>query len=179
MKNKGLIFGVIATVALMTMVAAGFTMALLRESTDSLVNTFDIGSVDTDIEEEGEGAVKKSRIKNVGENDCYVRARVTISPAEAAEAIELTEQGDGWDWSRWADGDGYVYYTEKLTANSYTSYLFEGVQLKEGTDWKALGIDTFEVTVYEEAVQATVTKEDGTKVTDMTAIWSIYDSVGE
>lgn len=178
MKNKGLIFGIITTVALMSVVATGVTLAALQKSTNDMTNTFDLGSVDTEIEEEGEGAVKKSRIKNVGENACYVRARVTISPAEAAEAIELTGKGTDWDWSQWANGDGYVYYTKVLPVGeaSYTSYLFEGVQLKEGTDWKSLGIKTFDVTVYEESVQAEMNAADGSSTTEMMTIWSAYDS---
>lgn len=186
MKNKKQIFSVIIAVTLMAVVATGITLALLKQRTDELKNTFELGNVETEIDEDGEGTVKKSRIKNVGENDCYVRVRVTISPAEAATEINLTGKDEAnWDWSQWSNGDGYVYYKKPLPAlstdntvddntaeDTYTSYLFTGVALKEGTNWKSLGIDTFDVTVYQEAVQTKLGD-----ITDMDTIWSQYDSV--
>lgn len=188
MKNNKWKLTMLITVALLTVFTIGVTVARLMDDTQVLENTFEMGDVNTEIEEDGEGAVKKSRIKNVGSLNCLVRARVTISPSQAADAIELTSKGDGWDWSQWNGGDGYVYYTKVLPAgtDSYTSYLFEGVALKEGTDWKALGIDTFDVTVYEESVQVevhdgteriTALNEDGAYDAEKAAdVWAVYDA---
>lgn len=180
MKNKKTIFGIALAVALVAVATFGITTALLKDSTGTLTNTFDLGSVETKIYEEGSGAVKKSRIKNEGENSCYVRARVTISPAEAAEQIDLTgKDEENWDWSQWAGGDGYVYYKKAIAPGEYTSYLFEGVELKDYEKWLDLGISTFDVTVYEESVQSSVTLENGTKVTDREEVWKIYDSLAQ
>lgn len=158
MKGKYLKLGALLSVALLTVAAAGVTIAILQTGAKKVTNTFEVGSVTTEIEEEGSGTVKKSRIRNTGKNDCVVRARVTISPAEAASAIALTDKGALWNWEEWENGAGYVYYEAVLPAGeaSYTTYLFEGVQLKEGVDWKELGITGFEVTVYEESVQSQV-----------------------
>lgn len=158
MKRNAFIIGVLAVAALLTVAGADMTISRLQSSSNSLRNVFEAGSITTTIEEEGDGAIKKSRIRNMGDNDCIVRARVTISPAEAASAIVLTEKGAYWDWSSWENGDGYIYYKKVLPAGeaSYTSYLFQGVALKEGADWKQLGVTGFDVTVYEESVQTVV-----------------------
>lgn len=190
MKNKKVLLTSLITVALLAVVTVGVTIATLADNTQTLTNTFEPGNVTTEIEEEGEGAVKMSRIKNTGKLDCLVRARVTISPAEAADVIELTGKGAGWDWNGWNEGDGYVYYTEVLPANdgenSYTKYLFEGIALDKNADWESLGIDTFDIAVYEESVQVMV--HDGEKVISAlddngvynkdkaAAVWAVYEA---
>lgn len=190
MKRETLKIGILTAAILLTAVAGGITAARLQSRTEPLINTFDPGSITTVIEEEGSGEMKKSRIRNVGENDCLVRARVTISPAEAASAILLTGKGEQWNWSEWADGDGYVYYEGVLPAgeNSFTGFLFEEVKLKDGIAWKSLGIENFDITVYEEAVQTqaydTVTgkmysalDEDGSYDAEKASdVWAIYET---
>lgn len=190
MKNKKVLLTSLITVALLAVVTVGVTIATLADNTQTLTNTFEPGNVTTEIYEDGEGEVKRSCIQNIGKLDCLVRARVTISPAEAAEVIELTKKGAGWDWSGWNKGDGYVYYTEVLPANSgessYTKYLFEGIVLDENADWESLGIDTFDIAVYEESVQVMV--HDGEKVISAlddngayskdkaAAVWAVYEA---
>jgi len=190
MKNKKVLLTLIIAVALLAVVTIGITIATLADKTKTLTNTFEPGDITTEIEEEGEGAVKMSRIKNTGKLDCLVRARVTISPVEAAEVIELTGKGNGWDWSNWNNGDGYVYFTAPLPANkgeqSYTDYLFTGIALDENADWKSLGIDTFDIAVYEESVQVNVhdgekvisaLNDDGTYNKDKAdAVWAVYEA---
>ncbi len=177
MKNKFKITMLVA-VALLTVTTIGVTVARMQTQTGNLTNIFVMGNVETEIEEDGEGTIKKSRIKNVGENACLVRARVMISPAEAAEHIVLTDKAADWNWDDWENGDGYIYYTKVLPAGetSYTSYLFEGVALKEGTDWKSLGINTFDVTVYEESVQVEVYDPDTQTVVSALNEQGLYDA---
>lgn len=194
MKNRKLLLTIIA-VALLAVVTIGVTIATLADNTLKLTNTFEPGSVTTEIDEPdgGEGTVKECRIKNTGKLDCLVRARVTISPVEAADVIGLTGQGTGWDWSSWNNGDGYVYYTGVLPAESgeksYTNYLFKGIELKGNADWKKLGIDTFDIAVYEESVQVMV--HDGEKVISAlnddgsynpekaAVVWAVYEASKE
>lgn len=193
MKGKYLKLGAVLSAALLTAAVAGITIAMLQTEAKKVTNTFEAGSVTTEIEEEGSGTVKKSRIRNTGKNDCVVRARVTISPAEAASAIALTDRGALWNWEDWENGDGFVYYEAVLPAGeaSYTTYLFEGVQLKEGVDWTSLGITAFEVTVYEEAVQSevydaatdsiiSVLDESGNYDAEKAAeIWAVYGNAAD
>lgn len=193
MKGKYLKLGAVLSAALLTAAVAGITIAMLQTEAKKVTNTFEAGSVTTEIEEEGSGTVKKSRIRNTGKNDCVVRARVTISPAEAASAIALTDRGALWNWEDWENGDGFVYYEAVLPAGeaSYTTYLFEGVQLKEGVDWTSLGITAFEVTVYEETVQSevydaatdsiiSVLDESGNYDAEKAAeIWAVYGNAAD
>ena len=204
MKNKKVLLTSIIAVALLAVVTIGITIATLADNTQTLTNTFEPGDITTEIEEGGEGAVKMSRIKNTGKLDCLVRARVTISPVEAAEVIELKftehedmldpkrekEKADCWDWSNWKNGDGYVYYKAKLPADSgddsYTGYLFTDIALDENADWESLGINTFDIAVYEESVQVMV--HDGEKMISALdddgnydhnkalAVWAVYEA---
>ncbi len=190
MKGKYLKLGALLSAALLAVTAAGVTVAILQTGAKKVTNTFEAGGVTTEIVEEGSGTVKKSRIRNTGKSDCVVRARVTISPAEAASAIVLTDKGENWNWEEWENGDGFVYYEAVLPAGeaSYTTWLFEGVALKEGVDWTSLGITTFEVTVYEESVQSEVydsktagmisvlDKDGGYDSEKAARVWAVYEN---
>ena len=178
MKKKSLILGAFAAVALLVGVTVNVTMAFLKAGTNELVNTFDVGSVETEILE-GEDGYKNPMIKNLGENDCYVRARVLISPAKAADNVDLVG-GSGWELK----SDGYYYYNEALPnedlpdteeKENVTTAIFETIKIKDGVDWDSLRITDFEVTVYQEAVQ-TVVYVDGNAVTDVDVIWNIYEA---
>lgn len=168
MKMKRLIPAVFAASVLL-LVTVGTTTALMKASTDELVNNFEPGSVSTEILE-GEDGFKNPMVKNLGENDCYVRARVLISPAEALENVELTG-GTGWTLKN----DGYYYYNSSLSPEEVTGAIFESIKIKEGVDWPSLGIEDFEVTVYEESVQ-TIVYVDGKKVTNPADIWKLYEA---
>lgn len=166
MKKKSLILGVFAVAALL-FTTVGSTMALMKAQTEELTNSFEPGSVITEIME-GEDGFKNPMVINQGENACYVRVSVLISPAKALENVELTG-GEGWTLKE----DGYYYYNEPLAPGEVTGAVFETIKIKEGVDWSKLGIEDFEVTVYEESVQTTL-YVDGNAVTDPAAIWQLY-----
>ena len=150
------------------------TYAYLTSRTTALENKFEVGSVETIVEEPdmelvGSVVYKKPSIKNVGLNDCYIRARVEISPADAG--ITLGSIGNGWT----KDGD-YYYYTSPVAPDASTTNLFEQVILPN--DWIANGVATenfkdFDVIVYQEAVQATLYLETGIE-TNYNNIWTAY-----
>ena len=154
MKNKKVLLISMITAALLAVVTIGVTIATLADNTLTLTNTFEPGSVTTEIDEPDpdDGEVKKCRVKNTGKLDCLVRARVTISPAEAAKVIKLNIRSTDWEWSSWNNGDGYVYYKavlrDKSDPNPYTSYMFEGIALDEKADLKSLGVETFDIALY-------------------------------
>lgn len=158
------------------------TLALLTKKTEQLENTFKLGNVTTEIEEKFEETdvatvfTKEPVVTNTGENDCYVRVRVTASPAEQ---LDIT----GWDTTNWVynEEDGFYYYQKVLKAagagvnadDTKTSALFTTVSVKE--DYVNT-IEGFEVTVYQEAVQAEMNAADGTSTSDMMTIWAAYDA---
>ena len=75
LRNKNnRIFMIAVAVFLAAVVIGGVTMALNLARASSLTNTFSVGSVDTEIEENvnSEGT-KEPYVKNTGESNCLVR----------------------------------------------------------------------------------------------------------
>lgn len=148
-------------------VAAGTTTAYLMDRTDAVVNTFAPGSVETEIVEIVSGATKEPYILNVGKNDCYVRMRVSVSPEKPLTDV-VDKINDGWTYNK----DGYYYYNEKLAPGETTvKPIFNKVEDGEANS-------SIEIQLYQEAVQAVVTKPDGTVLSGnehMYDIWNFYE----
>lgn len=145
------------------------TLAYLRSTPDELTNTFTIGYVTTKIVEDmptqdatnPRKIIKAPRVLNIGANDCYVRARVVCTPAGAAE---ITYNTDHWTADEQKD---FYYYTGKLDPNKETEPIFTSATVKDG-------VDSIEITIYQEAVQTRVYAADGTFTEDPTKIWQSY-----
>ena len=174
MKNIKKIALIVAAFIAVLGISVGGTYAWLNSRATALENEFTVGSVETTVEEpdmelNGSVVYKKPSIKNVGKNDCYIRARVEISPADAG--ITLGSIGSGWK----LDG-GYYYYETPVAPNASTTNLFEQVVLPDG--WIVNGVATedfkdFDVIVYQEAVQASLSLETGVE-TNYNTIWTAY-----
>ncbi len=172
-KTALIVAGFIAVLGL----SIGTTYALLRDETNGLNNTFTIGSVETEIVEQDMHLISDTKVykepvvKNVGLNDCYIRARVEISPS--GENIKLGKLGSNWEQK----GD-YYYYKLPVAPERYspndctTTALFSEVILPDG--WVSGGKATvkfkdFDVIVYQEAVTADLEGE-----MEYTKIWQAY-----
>ena len=167
LKKKSVLIAALAVLLIGTGVAA--TLAYLSSETPTLTNTFTVGNVTTEIDEPFEPITntefkKEPSVKNTGENDCYVRARVVASPEDA---LELTGFSNNWTYN---EGEGYYYYNSVLPSGGQTDAIFKKVEVKDTS------IDGFEVTVYQEAVQTKVYAQDGTFTTDPDKIWDCYES---
>lgn len=165
---------VLLAVCILTAAAAFVTVALLRQGTTKLTNTFELGNVTTEIEEEFKQTdiatvfEKTPKVKNTGINDCYIRVRVEASPEDA---LNIT----GWDEQNWKynQADGFYYYQNVVAPGEYTTVLFDKVAVKE----EAIPtIEGFEVNVYQEAVQAQMNARDHSVTSNMAVIWSCYDA---
>lgn len=166
LKKKSILIAAIAVLLIGTGVAA--TLAYLSSKTPVLTNTFKVGNVTTEIEEPFEQITntefkKEPSVKNIGENDCYVRARVLASPEEA---LSLTGFSSNWTLK----DDGFYYYNAVLPSGGQTDAIFKKVEVTDTS------IDGFEVTVYQEAVQIKVYAQDGTFTEDPDTIWNCYES---
>ena len=181
LKSKKIIFALALGVAIMVTSTVG-TLAYLKSNSGTVVNTFTVGSVETEIDEDVDPSqnLKEVRVVNTGKNDCLVRMRVVISPEKRGIAIDdynstkFTQKGDFW------------YYNGVLkapTENEYyaTPYLFTKYTIP--AEFK----DNFTITVYQEAVQAMVHLADGTKISaydedgkynanNAAMIWRAYDA---
>jgi len=182
MNKKSRIVGAFAAAMLVMTAMIGTTAASFQDKSDPVVNKFDLGNVETKIYE-GEDGFKNPVIENVGENDCLVRARVVVSPEKAADNIVFVYPED----SKWTlnQQDGFYYYNEVLKADTKSQAIFKTIEIKEGVDWASLGIENFEVTVYEESVQTAVYDEGSKKMIDAlnkngdivnaAAVWAVYE----
>lgn len=174
LKSKRAIVTLLSLVAVIIGSNVLATMALLSKETGTLENTFELGNVTTKVEETFEPTDvatvfrKEPVVVNTGANDCYVRMRVNASPEEQ---LEIT----GWD-SNWTynTNDGFYYYIPVLKVGERTTPLFTTVSVKEEY---ISTIEGFEVTVYQEAVQATLNARDGSTTADAATIWAVYDGM--
>lgn len=133
---------VVALVAALALVGVGGVLAWLV-STDSLTNTFDIGTVVPVVNEDGptegnpfepgDSTKQKVTVTNNGSVDIYVRAQVNIYWVDNAgnQLWEKPESGTDYsvkgfppaDGSSWVAKDGYYHWTSKLTPSGETSEL--------------------------------------------------------
>jgi hypothetical protein len=193
MKRLGKTKWVVLAVALLVVIGAGVTLAIITNATGSLTNTFKPGNIDTEIKEDYPDTVggKAPYVENTGKNDCLVRMSVYVSPENAGAVLAGLENNADW----YDGGDGFWYYDGVLPAGSgsRTEYLFTQVLVpgqSAGTDAetaKKLWADflaeypDFSVTLYHEACQVTngdvsalvngSYDRDGAK-----AVWDIFDS---
>lgn len=181
LKSKKIIFALALGVAIMVTSTVG-TLAYLKSNSGTVVNTFTVGSVETEIDENVNPSrnLKEVRVVNTGKNDCLVRMRVVISPEKSGIAI------DNYNNKFEQKSDGFWYYKGILkapTKNEYyaTPYLFTNYTIPEGFK------DNFTITVYQEAVQAMVHLTDGTTISaynndgsynssEAARIWQAYDA---
>lgn len=183
---------VLASLLLVMTVFAGLTLADLLEKANSLTNTFTIGSIDTEIEEDPPAVVdskisKKPKIKNTGKNDALVRARVTVSPQSIIDEFGIDLE---MNTKYWTDGgNGYWYYKNLLKPSELTEPLFTSVK---GNDIVSdgqinVGLADLEIAIYHEAIQSSVLiNGDNVKATtgDITntttsSIWEHYESLND
>ena len=159
------------TILLIVLAVAGTTFAYYSDATASVSNSVSVGSVETEIVEQVDEFGKKNvTIKNVGKSDCYIRARITKSPENAPVKIvglNLT------DWE--LHPDGFYYYKQKVSPTdqqNFTTPLFTGYEITDVDNFIP-----FEITIYQEAVQAAVYDEANNQhVYTMNEAWEVYDN---
>ncbi|MBO1305384.1 hypothetical protein JZO70_04390 [Enterococcus sp. 669A] len=148
------LFLAITLACLLLMVGGGYLVYAAMTATDRVENDFQIGQVETKIEEAFDGSIteisknvsvpKKVSIKNTGTIKQFVRVmvlpevRTTVAGDPSSKQIlplnigsDLTLENMNTD--EWIDGgDGYYYYVkEAVPANKPTSSLFESIKLSE------------------------------------------------
>lgn len=161
----------IAALALcVTGAAVGTTVAYLKDTTEEIVNTFEVGSVETELLEVVADNVKEPYVLNTGKNPCYIRMRATVSPSDKGSLNQVVSGNDITNWV-YNEADGFYYYQKAVAPGEYTTALFTSVK----TDSVSAN-DSFDIVLYQEAVQTSVSKADGTVENDMMDIWSFYDS---
>jgi hypothetical protein len=85
--------------------------------------TLNLGSTNTEIEEDYYEGSKHIQVENQGEKECYVRAK-----AFAGQLVTLSYSGEGWSQG----ADGYWYYSEIVPAGGKTGELVVSIQPVDG-----------------------------------------------
>ncbi len=180
--KKGMI--VLCGVAFLALIGGiGSTVALMKDATGVLTNSFSAAQVETEIEEILDGEMgKEPYVRNISEDaKCLVRMSVVITPDDAKiELSDLAENG-------WYDGtDGFYYYDGYVNERERTSSpLFTGVVWKGADDYS--DFEEFEIILYQEAVQVRAQDESGNTISAIDGdgsfnranaerIWQVFDT---
>ncbi len=122
----------VASAVLLVVVAVGGTFAWLTSKPDILNNSFTVGTVSVEVDEELDGNTKKNvTIKNTGSSDAYIRATVVYNWVNVNgdmlygeppyENIDYTVSYNTTDWIQ--GSDGYWYYKYKVASEDSTKNL--------------------------------------------------------
>lgn len=153
-KNKLLKTTISLIVIALASLSLGATAAALTRTSNTIVNNFKAADVNTSIVEivderpvlSDASIVKEVSIQNDGPTRCFVRARITVSPNIWTD----TEDGISMDiLDGWMDGgDGFYYYDKIIEVGEKTDELIKKVRVGKNVT------ENFDVTVYEESVEA-------------------------
>lgn len=150
----------LSLVLLIAVVGVGITVALSVAKTTPVVNSFEVGKIDTSIEENVDEELQKTVTVTNSSNassDAFVRVRIN-APAEIT--LKFAEE----PLSTWADGgDGFYYFLYSVAPDASTTQLLSEISL-DHLDESALDElkkTGFDVTVYHESCIATTERHVG------------------
>ena len=140
---------VMASLVLLIAFAVGGTVAYISMKTDPVTNTFTLGTVPIKVVEKLEDGVKKEvAIKNEGDVDAYIRAKVIVNWVKwnietnqydvSGTPVKSSDYEITWTKENWTNElGGYYYYKGKVSPkssepNNVTGVLFTDCKLKEG-----------------------------------------------
>lgn len=155
----------VASLAVLVCAVVGGTIAWLTAATPNVTNTFTPAKVTCAVDEQFNGTTKEHvQIKNTGDIDAYIRARIIVSWQDDAGNI-LGQAPDsssysitlGSDWTK--GNDGYYYYGKSVAPNDHTADLIASVTRTVPNDIWA-GYD-LAVEIIAEAIQAEGSTNDG------------------
>lgn len=128
------------------------------------------GSIETEIVEEcdtkpvmpGEEFKKIVQVKNTGNNPCFVRVKVLISPEEYTDELALDINTNDWKYK-----DGFYYYRKVLNVNDETTPIFTKLHIPNNLEKG----DTFDINIYSESIQSVIYENDNTTTKDFLEIF--------
>ncbi len=137
---------VVISLLLLLTAIVGATLAYIIDTTEEIENTFIPSVVEVEVEEDFDGTVKNNvKIKNTGDTDAYVRARVIaywqkIGTAEiygvapvAGVDYEITWcEDDNAIEGKWVRQGQYHYFTKAIEPGTCTDFLFTDCKPLEG-----------------------------------------------
>ncbi len=157
----------LAVIVLCLSVAGGGTLAYFSDRTVAH-NVITSGNIKIDLLETradgstfenvigvmpGASVEKVVQVKNIGDNDAWIRVRVEKELTKAnGQAGDADLLGINFDSRNWIARDGYYYYDKTLKSGDVTEPLFESVQFNAsmGNDYQN---STAQVYVFAQATQ--------------------------
>ena len=143
----------LASLTLLMGLTIGSTAAYLVTHTSQVTSTFTPAKVSCDITEKfaPDGKKEEVKIKNTGNVDAYIRAKVIISWTDADGNIVPAPFGDpvfttGANWSK---VDNIYYYSLRVAPNDSTSNLIKSIAPPSDTKGYRLKVD-----IIADAIQA-------------------------
>ena len=146
---------IIAASAMIVVIAAvGVTIAYLTDKSPEVKNTFTPSKVETDIDENFDGAVKENvKIINQGDINAYIRAKIVINWVKKGTNEVLPASSGDYEMvmgsDKWKKIDDIYYYTEKVPAKGTTENLINSCKPIVKKDGYVLN-----VTILAEGIQA-------------------------
>lgn len=190
-------------ISLLLCCSIGLTVAFSKDISNILTNTFFVGSVESEIEEERpivDGSIidKNPKVKNKGSVDALVRVRITVSPEELCNPTNLNSNDSilkiDIDDHNWTYYDGYYYYNGVLKAGN-TIEVFKKVILNDGKGYSTIedllkDYQEFNIAIYQETISSTATNSSGIEKNPYDTngnynfdaakvIWSIYEDLNK
>ena len=137
---------------------------------ETLTDEIVFGDIETTIVEEcdnkpivpGEDFKKIVKVRNTGENPCFVRVKILISPEKYKDELALDINTTDWEYK-----DGYYYYKKVLNCNNETTPLFTKLTIPSSLE----NGDTFDINIYSESIQHIIHNNDNTIVSDYKEIF--------
>lgn len=142
MKNRK-ITALIISLLLVLVLGAGATVAYIFTKTDAKQNTFTPAVVSCKVTETFDGSTKSNvRIKNTGNTEAYIRAKIVVSwakdNADGEQTVSAVVPQKGTDYviaidnPNWFDGgDGYYYFKNPVAVKGETDVLISSCTLAE------------------------------------------------
>lgn len=182
-KNKKALMATLVLVCVAAIGITGMTIALYSDVSTVKENTFTVGNVTTDIEENivaSEG-IKEPSVRNTGKNACIIRMRMTISPQSAESNVGISGGNQNNLWIH-NEKDGFYYYNAVVQPGESTGALFSKYEIKDKDKF-----EPFDMTLYQEAVQAEAVNAAGEVISALdengdfnvksaNKIWQIYSA---
>lgn len=187
MKRKSLLITIVACM-LVAAVSIGGTLAWMTAD-DQVENSFTIGYVNIEVQEEGwtdgeskaiapNGTVdKEPYVANTGANPCLIRAQYSISDSALTPHLEILGlPGEGWV----DGGDGWYYYLTVVGAGGKTATpLFTDVKLLD-TYTELNESVSFDIPVTAQAIQsenmANISATGANSLADVKAAFANYNA---
>lgn len=184
---------ILVSACLLTFLAVGITVAYYITNVQDLNNAFVLKTFESEIKEDppiiNSDIIKKEPYVQLSEDstgDAIVRVKLLISPENMLKVGNTDDCNIKID-DNWYYEEGYYYYRDILNStNRYTTPLFSEITgvVEIGEDDKPYfkdGFDEFEVSIYQETIQASMGDlefENGYDEDIAEQIWNYYDTHG-